>query len=406
MTTRRRNLRTGQPIWLARRARLPPFDWLRHHASCDALIVGAGISGAFVAEALTDAGFECIIVDRRRAPLLGSTPASTALLQYEIDEPLIKLSRRIGAENAMRVWRRSRLAVDSLSARTRELGVACDMERRDTLYLAGDQLDAQDLRREEKARRLAGLETDYLGRAVLRERFGLRRSAALLSHDNLIADPRRLAAGYLRTATKRGAKLYSPCDIVDVESKRAGVVAKTADGKTIRCKRLVFATGYELPKQAPRDGHSIISTFALATRPQKRSLWPEQCLIWEASEPYLYMRTTADGRVVCGGEDEEFADADKRDAMAPRKIAAIQRKLAKLFPDLDTEPDFAWCGSFGASDDGLPSIGEIPGLSHCWAALGYGGNGITYSLIAADIIRAAFSGDKDTDADLFAFRSR
>ena len=42
-------------------------------------------------------------------------------------------------------------------------------------------------------------------------------------------------------------------------------------------------------------------------------------------------------------------------------------------------------------------------MRHCWAALGYGGNGITYSRIAADIIRAELTGESDPDADLYRF---
>ena len=50
-------------------------------------------------------------------------------------------------------------------------------------------------------------------------------------------------------------------------------------------------------------------------------------MIWEASDPYLYIRTTPDGRVICGGEDEDFADDEKRDALIPRKTATLRRKL-------------------------------------------------------------------------------
>lgn len=381
-----------------------PCEPLTRGGSADALIVGAGISGAFIAEMLTDLGLDVIIVDRRRAPLLGSTPASTALVQYEIDTPLTKLTRRIGVADARRVWRRSRLALESLAARTRELHIACDLERRDTLYLAGDQLNSAQLRREGEARQRAGIETAFLSRAELRSRFAINRAAALIGYDNLAVDPRRLAAGYLRAALERGARLYASCEIANVEAGRGANVACTREGLAIRCKYLIFATGYELPRQAPRRGHRILSTFALATKPQPRKLWPERCFIWEASEPYLYMRTTEDGRVICGGEDEEFADAERREAMLPRKIEMIRRKLQKMHPALDTRPDFAWCGSFGASDDGLPSIDRMPGMRNCWAVLGYGGNGITYSRIAADILRAAVAGDVDPDADLFRFR--
>jgi hypothetical protein len=39
----------------------------------------------------------------------------------------------------------------------------------------------------------------------------------------------------------------------------------------------------------------------------------------------------------------------------------------------------------------------------CWAALGYGWNGTTYSRIAAYIIPSALIGQKDIDADLYDF---
>ncbi len=84
---------------------------------------------------------------------------------------------------------------------------------------------------------------------------------------------------------------------------------------------------------------------------QPRNLWPEQCLIWEASDPYLYLRTTPDGRIICGGEDEDFSDEAARDALLARKTATLQRKLARLIRGADTRVDFAWTGSFGTERD-------------------------------------------------------
>ena len=163
----------------------------------------------------------------------------------------------------------------------------------------------------------------------------------------------------------------------------------TADGPIIRCKALVFATGYEMPDSVPQRRHQVISTYAIATKPQPRNLWPEDCFIWEAADPYLYLRSTPDGRVICGGEDEEFSDEEARDALIPKKAAAIARKLKRLLPRLDTTPEFAWAGAFGSTETGLPSIGAVPGMANCYAVLGFGGNGITYSRIAADIIAGA-----------------
>ena len=126
-------------------------------------------------------------------------------------------------------------------------------------------------------------------------------------------------------------------------------------------------------------------------------------MIWEASDPYLYLRTTTDGRIICGGEDEEFSDEAARDALLPRKTATLKRKLGRLIRGADTTVEFAWTGSFGSSATGLPRIGRIPRMPCCWAALGYGGNGTTYSRIAADVISTALTGKTDADADLYDF---
>ena len=118
------------------------------------------------------------------------------------------------------------------------------------------------------------------------------------------------------------------------------------------------------------------------------------------------MRATADGRVICGGEDEDFTDEDRRDALTADKSARIAEKLGRLFPHLDTRPEFAWTGSFGTTTTGLPYIGALPRHPRIHAVMGYGGNGITFSQIASEIVSSAIDGVDDADAKLFAFGSR
>ena len=91
----------------------------------------------------------------------------------------------------------------------------------------------------------------------------------------------------------------------------------------ISARHVVLATGYELAPIVPPRGHRVLSTWAIATRPQPGRLWPREALIWEASDPYLYLRATRDGRVICGGEDEDFTDEEARDALIGAKTAAI-----------------------------------------------------------------------------------
>lgn len=401
--TVKRDLRTGRPLWLDRR--LPPIatDALTRPVSCDVLVIGAGISGAVISEGLSDAGLDVAIVDRRGA-VQGSTAASTALLQYEIDTPLSVLAGQIGRDRAERLWRRSRLAVDALRERTRALGIEAQQATRDSLYLSGNVLDAAGLEAEANARRRAGFEVSFLKPGAVYESFGIANRSAIVGRDNYMADPRLLAAGYLNAAIGRGARLYTPVEVTTIDASESGVTVQTNGGPAIKCGSLIFATGYEMAKGVPRKGNNIISTWVIATKPQPRKIWPTGCIIWEAADPYLYIRTTPEGHVICGGEDAEISDANERDALNAEKTKILVEKLGKLLPMIEPEAAYSWSGSFGDSKTGTPTVGRVPQMANCYAAMGYGGNGITFSMMAAQILRAMIAGTGDPDSDLVSFR--
>ncbi len=399
--TRGRDLRTGTPVWLRRGLPGVPFTPLAENIAVDVVIVGAGVSGALVADALLQAGRSVAVLDRR-GPVRGSTAASTALLQFELDQPLSLLARKIGREKAVRAYRRSAAAVDQLRGRITDLGLRCGFTERRTVYLPGDVLNVAELRAEAELRAQVGLRSRFVGSKELLALTGIHRPGAILSAGAAEADPVAMVAGLWRSAARRGCRIYAPEQVVGIDCGRSGVTLATDSGHEVRAEQAVFATGYELVDLVKPHGHKVISTWAMATAPQPDRLWPSRCLIWEAADPYLYLRTTRDGRIVVGGEDEPFADDERRDALIPKKIAAIGRKLGKLMPGVDTKADFAWAGCFGESTTGLPAIGRIPGAERCFAVMGYGGNGITFSALAAQLIQWEIMGIPDSDSDLFA----
>ena len=402
MLNQKRNLRTGLTYWQSRPCPRIPVAPLRADRTTEVIVIGAGMTGAMAAEALSAAGLRVTLVDRR-GPLQGATSATTALLQYEIDTPLTVLQHTIGHADAARAWRRSKLGLESLAAKVQALGIRCAYTRVSSLYLAGSLLDADGLAHECQARNTIGLHTEYLTRKALQARYGITRGAALRSFDSLSVDPLKLAAGFLRRALANGAQLFAPVTVEDVAIGPEKVYVRTGEGPVLTARYAVYATGYEMPTTVRPTGHTVHSTYAMATQPQPAKLWPDHCHIWEAAAPYLYVRTTPDGRVICGGEDEPFQDEDKRDALLAHKTARLTHKLRRLLPQLDCHAAFAWCGSFGASPTGLPTIGAIPDRPGCFAIMAFGGNGITYSRIAAEVITAQLTGRHDVDADLFAF---
>jgi glycine/D-amino acid oxidase-like deaminating enzyme len=396
--TERLDLRGGHPCWEDPAADKLPSVALPERV--DVAIVGAGIMGAMLAERLTRDGLEVALVDRR-APAQGSTAASTALILWAADVPLTQLSARIGADDAARMWRRVHRAVQTLDELVADQALDCRWRSRPELYLAGTLLDQAGLLEEADLRRAAGLRSTPLEAAALAERFGLPPRAALLSHDTFGVDPVALTLALLGAALRRGATLSAGHEVVGLDQRARSVILHCQNGSQVEADRVILATGYEAARWYLPPAFELHSSFAIATAPGTAPAWREKAMLWEASDPYLYARGTVDGRIVIGGEDEDLVDPSARDRLIAPKRAILEHKGAALLGLDRLQADCAWAATFGASPDGMPAIGKAANADNIWIAYGFGGNGISFASLAAELIAAEFAGTPDQDAALF-----
>lgn len=394
------DLRGGRAPWQA--GDRPDRRPLEADRRCDVLVVGAGITGALAAEHLTALGHDVCIVDRE-TPGLGSTAASTAMLLWEIDKPLLTLSAIYGFDRAAAIYRQSLAAVTGLAELVLSTQIACAFRPRQSLYLAAGQNGARHLLAEHELRERAGLPGVFLDYRTLRAEYGFDREAALLSPGAADTDPLCLAHGLVAHAVAHGAAVFAD-DVTGYESSRRRAMAMTASGHTIEADWIVLATGYAMPDFVKSDLHGISSSWALATPPQPPDgLWRDGVLIWEAATDYLYARTTADGRIVIGGEDDDrIVEPEPRDACTPAKAETLLAKLKHLQPAATATADYRWSGAFGTTRDGLPLIGVVPGHPRLLAAYGYGGNGITFSYLASRLLAATVAGQRDARHTAYA----
>lgn len=398
--TEQSDLRSEQSPWHGR-----GFDLRDGRVSadlrCDVLIVGGGITGALMAQHLAGRGRKILLIDRER-PGLGSTAASTAMLQWEIDAPLAELTDLYGFDTAADVYRRSFRAVAGLQALVMSLGLPCAFRERSTLYLAAGDTGSAALRQEHALRQRAGLPGQFLGHADLLDHVGFDREAAILSPGSADADPLCLAQGLLLMAKQAGVQVFGG-DAISFDHGIRSVTVGLDGGHTIEAGHVVLATGYAMPDFVPADRHSVVSSWAISTVPQTPgSLWRDESLIWEASESYHYLRTSIDGRIIIGGEDGEITDPAERDKVIPEKTRQLQSKLSAIWPGANTDISSRWAGFFGETDDGLPLIGRLPGKPRILAAYGYGGNGITFSFLASRILSRLIDGHDQSWFEHFA----
>ena len=397
------DLKSPHPFWPLKNGVLGVYPSLEEDLECEVIILGGGITGALIADELVKEGMEVILLDKRDVAG-GSTSASTALLQYEIDTPLTELTRMIGQRDAEECYRVCRDSIGKIETIARSLDDPCGFQRKKSVYLASRPSDAPALREECAARRKAGIEVEYLDGGDIASMFSFRREGALLSQDAAEVDAYRLTHRLLTRASSRGLRVFDRTPVVTHRHDDDSVTVETEQGFSVKARRLVCATGYEALDILPRNIAALKSTFAFASEPLVSFTgWWEKCLIWETARPYLYMRTTSDGRAIVGGEDDPFRDPERRDRLASGKADTLAATFREMFPAIDLEVACYWAGTFGETKDGLAYIGAIPEFPRYLFALGFGGNGITYSAVAAEIIRDSILKRPNADAMLFRF---
>lgn len=399
-------LRSGLPCWLAidQVAASEPSDSpLVGDATCDVLVLGGGITGALLANELVRRGSDVLLIDQRDFGH-GSTAASTGLLQYEVDTPLLDLMAKVGTDRAVHAYRRGLQAIDEIEELAESLEDSGGFSRRPSLYFASSIWHWRSLRKEYDCRREYGFDVDWLTREQLAESSSLQAAGAIRSRADGQINPYRFTRLLVQAARRKGLRAYGNTKVIDVTELPHIVQVQTATG-TILADKIVYATGYAArPFFEGEEAGTFHSTYAVVSEPQMQFAgWPDQSLIWETARPYFYARQTDDGRAIIGGGDTSFSTDHQRDELVEQKVEQLLTRFANLFPEATFTPATAWAGTFAETKDGLAYIGQPDDRPRAYFALGYGGNGITYSMIAARLIADLYTGKPNPDAEVFRF---
>lgn len=398
------DLKSGYPFWSVKNGLMQAFPPLQSDARCDVAVLGGGITGALMADELSANGHDVLVVDARDIAW-GSTSASTAMLQYEIDIHMTDLAKRYGESDAVLAYRACLDAIGMLASLAKDVGDV-DFAKCDSLYYASKPGHRRPLEDEFALRNKHGFPVQWLDEEAVASHFGIAAPCAILSTEAARIDPYRAAHRLLARVQARGGRVFDRTFIERIEHGPRDVSLYTADGTCIAARHLIVAAGYAGQDLLKQDVASNRSSYAFITDPiDKDALGAlADTMMWESARPYLYFRTTGDHRLLVGGEDDAIDIPGKRDAVVGAKARKLVRKMAKLFPDLVIEPAFSWAGTFAETKDGLPFFGahEQTGPRVLFA-MAYGGNGITYSMLGAGLLRATIERRAHPLKRLFSF---
>lgn len=398
------DLKSNEPFWLVKNGLLATYPSLKEDAKCEVLVVGGGITGSLVAHQCIRDGYKTILIDKREIAS-GSSSATTSMLQYEIDTPLYELIEKIGEKGAVASYQACAQSIDQLGKVAQQITSKAGFRKKNSLYFAAFKKDVEGLKKEFEARKKAGFDVKWMEAGNILEKYGLQKTyGGILSRQGGSVDAFMLVHEILAYNQRKGLQVYDRTELAGVKSGARQNEVRLTTGITIECKKIVYCVGYESASMIKQKFVDLISTYAIVSEVTPAvSRKYKDVLIWNTADPYIYMRTTDDGRMLIGGEDEEFRNPPKRDALIGKKEQKLLKSFEKYLPGIPFWSDFAWAGTFGETKDGLPYIGEHKAFKNSYFVLGFGGNGITFSVTGMEMVSNWLKGKKHLLTPYFAF---
>lgn len=397
------NIQTGKYYWPTTFKDAPTYPTLAEDLHCDVVIIGGGSSGAQCAYYLTDKDLDVVVVEKGTIGS-GSTSANTALIQYSGEKMFTDLIHTFGEDYIGKHLQLLKDAINEIEGASQTVEIDCEFCRRDTLYFASCDEDVAKLKEEYEFIKNHNFELDFITKNEIESKYPFSREAAIYSYNDAEVNPFRFTHALIDYASNKGVRIFENTEINGhhYDSHQERMIISTKTGASIHARRVIFAAGYEGIDIKKESQASFVSTYTVTTKPVADfSTWYNRTLIWETARPYLFMRTTADNRIIIGGLDENTNYPEDRDSKMLHKKDKLIEEFTKMFPDINAEPEYYLAAFYGGTVDGLPIIGKYEQYPNSYFLFAFGDNGMVYSQMLAKLIAMEIVEGNSPDMSLY-----
>jgi glycine oxidase len=340
-----------------------------------AIVLGAGVIGAAIADALASRGVEVVVLDMR-SPARGASHASAGILapftEAHQGSPLLALGRR------------SLELYEPFLRRTQErAGRPVTWARTGTLEIALDAADVSRLQSVSSWLGTEGVAHTWLGHTDVRAFEACVTSSArggLFVPDHAFVDVRGLVAALVHAARLSGAVFEDAVTASAVDTTPGEVCLRTDRGD-YAADWLVIAAGswtgrlrgiLRVPVR-PVRGQLLHLRWSSPVRPA-RVVWGPRC----------YTVPWPDGSLLVGATVEDVGFDETSTVSGVHELLGA---VGELLPAARTaELEAVRVGLRPAIDDGLPAIGPVATAPRVVMATGHYRNGVLLAPLTAHLV--------------------
>lgn len=342
----------------------------------DVIIVGAGITGISTALQLQEAGKQCLVVEAANIGF-GTTGGTTAHLNTLLDTPYYTIQQNFNKESAQQIAAAAANAITFIKSNVHRFGIDCGYKDADAYLFAQDEEQEKELDKIFSSSQETGLDISYVNTIPVPVNF----TKAICAKGQAKFSPLEYVYGIARAFEAAGGIILENCRVINIE-KGGTIKVQTTTGEYAAVD-LIYATHIPPGVNLLHLRCSPYRSYAMAVTLEDDQ-YPED-LSYDMYDPYHYYRTqTVQGKkyLIAGGKDHKTGHAEN----TQQSLLTLESHIRQHFKV--KEINYQWSSQYFEPTDGLPYIGRLPGQEdHIYVASGYGGNGMTYSTVAAILLK-------------------
>jgi glycine/D-amino acid oxidase-like deaminating enzyme len=390
--------------WVATAGMPPPDDGpVQGDVDTDVVVIGSGATGISTAYRLAkEHGIQAVVLEANQASW-GCSSRSGG--QGQNASGRLKRGQWIqawGLDVARKLDAEVRTGFENFRELTRRID--CDAYDGGHLYIAHRPAKLEALRSEvQLMREQFGYATRLLSAQELRRDFCDEREAAgaMFEQEGIGIHPLKFTFGLIRRAREIGVKLHTSSPVQGWQTIN-GVHHLRTPGGTVRAKRVAVCTGgYTGQGLNPLLKNRVmpILSNSCVTRPLtdaelKATNFKSLTFMTDTRTLRFYYRLLKGNRLQIGSR----SSVTGAHAEHPVHLKLLTDAIARKFPPLaGIQIEYSWWGWVDMSHDMMPRITQPDPKQNVWYAIGYGGNGVSFSTQAGKRLAERVAGKQGLD---------
>lgn len=357
----------------------------------DVVIVGGGITGVTTGLLLQQQGKQCLIAEAYNL-CFGTTGGTTAHLNSFFDTSYDQVQADFGEDNAQLVAKAARQSLSLFEKHITQYAIDCNYETKDGYVFAQTDEQLDQLAKMYEASKQVGVEINFSDTIPIPINF----KKAVVYPGQAQIHPTRYVHALAKEFEKAGGVILQNC-LIDKFEENDDILNIESSQGNLSAQKLIYATHIPPGVNLLHFRCAPYRSYAMAVV-LKDDNYPDG-LVYDLYDPYHYYRTqVVDGKkyLIAGGEDHKTAHIQNTEAC----FHHLESHLRKFF-DIESIA-YKWSSQYFEPADGLAYIGHLPANpENVFVAAGFGGNGITYSHIAAITLSDLIVKGESEFADLF-----